>query len=192
MRRSVVHTSWLLALCLAGCTSAEEPKLNESTQTASEDRAAADSMIASLRPLMYAAPLKESERADEAEKLAQWLQQYLKGEYRIASQRLFAVEVERMHWMSIVKFVGNEVEQPLGGCVEQQPWQSPGMDLAAVWRFPAAPYKRIAVATVRNEDRSVDPVVGVFELERIDSARTEQNLSDETAPCAPLGSLPPG
>lgn len=192
MRRSSFYVSLLAALLVAGCTNAKEPSLNAQEQTTSKEGSESQSVIAGLRPLMYAEALNDGDRADEADKLASWLEQYLKGEYRIASQRLFVVEAEKMHWMSIVKFVGNEVEQPLGGCVEQQPWQSPGFDLAATWRFPEMPYKRIAVATLRSQDRTISPVVGVFDLERIENSRSEENLSLESAPCPPPGSLPPG
>jgi hypothetical protein len=192
MRRSSFYVSLLAAICVAGCTSAKETSLNAQEQTTSKEGRPSQSVIVGLRPLMYAEALKDGDRADEADKLAQWLEQYLKSEYRVASQRLFVVDAEKMHWMSIVKFVGNEVEQPFGGCVEQQPWQSPGFDLATTWRFPEMPYKRIAVATLRSEDRTVSPVVGVFDLERIESSRNEENLLLETAPCPPPGSLPPG
>jgi hypothetical protein len=191
MRRSIVYISWLVALCVAGCTNAEGPNLNSANNSATEAPGEAKRLIDAIKPLMNASALPLGERSEDAANLEQWLSQYLKGEYRIVSRRLFAVEAKRMHWMSLVKFIGNELEQPFAACIEKQPWQSPGYDLAEVWRFPETPYKRVAVATLRSDDRASDPVVGVFELERVESARNEQSLQLEITPCPLPGSMPP-
>jgi hypothetical protein len=192
MRRSSFLVSLLAALCIASCTNSKDPNVNSTDNAAAETTVETITMIDQIRPLMNAQVLSPGDRSEDADKLEQWLSQYLKNEYRVVAKRLFAVDAKSLHWMSIEKFVANEVEQPMEACPEEQSWHSPGFDLVAVWRVPNKPYRRIAVATLRSEDRESDRVVGYFDLDRIESSRNAENLHDETAACSSTDRRPAG
>jgi hypothetical protein len=183
MRRSSALISWLAALCIAGCTHAEDPSLNSTSSVTAAPDGETIVVIEAIQPLMNAQPLPPGGSPEDAQKLEQWLIDYLKGEYQVTSKRLFEIDGQRLHWMSIQTSVANDLVQPFGACSEDQPWHSPGYDLIAVWRLPKHPYKRVAVATLWTEDRASDRVVGYFELDRVEGSRNAETLQEENMPC---------
>lgn len=140
------------------------------TSTTTHSSLSADAIadvIAQIQPLPAATALAEGERKTDAAALAAWLTDYLKGRYRIASQRIFGLDRSAFHWQSIVKFVGHGIEQPLGARMQHYDWHEPGYDLVAVWAVPGRPGLRIAVAARRDsfEGDEARGVLGYFELQ---------------------------
>jgi hypothetical protein len=159
---------------IAGCSGNKETRL---TSTAS-----ASSIIDDIQQISAAAPLAEGERDAAATELTGWVTTYLKGRYTISSQRLFTLERDAFHWQSIVKFVGNAVEQPLNACVQRYDWHEPGYDLVSVWAVPGRPGLRIAVATKRDsfEGSEGRGVFGYFELQsKSDAEDDDASVCDD-------------
>lgn len=125
---------------------------------------------------------------DAHRRLAQWLTAYLKDEYRIVGSRYFQVDREHFQWVALWKRAANEIEAPHEACLEFQEWNRPGYDQVALWRMPGAPYTRLAVAALNDASADTGPrVVGYFQLERIDAARSDAALAEEQRPCEHRG-----
>lgn len=114
--------------------------------------------------------------------LATWLRHYLGERYQVAHQRYFRVPSGRVQWALVSTALGNAAEPALGACVEVQPGHDPGHDLATVWRIPAHPYRRIAVAALTGA-AGRERVIGYFELELEARLRDADALAREQVPC---------
>lgn len=182
--RALSCVPFFIAFGVAGCAVIEETPLTTAA-SASES-----SFLASLAPLPHA---RAATDAASNERLSEWLKTYLKDEYEIVDRRFYAVDREDFLWVGIAKFVGNSIEQPLGACVERQPWHDPGYDLVQVWRVPSKPYTRIAVAVANDETAERgDRVVGYFELKRTEASRGPEALEAERTPCPSTIGAPNG
>ncbi len=186
--RAFAAAAALMMFAIAACTHAGDTVSNMApTATTAMDQ----TMLINEMTPPHAGTASDAQRDDEAQKrLSQWLVTYLKDEYHIRGSRFFNVKRNDFQWVSVWKNFANQIQAPHEACLERQAWNRPGYDLVTLWRMPAAPYTRIAVAALNDDSVSSGlRLVGYFQLERIETSRNDAALAEEIRPCGTAGPM---
>ena len=112
--------------------------------------------------------LSTREMPKEKAEMVRWLEQYLRGEYRVIDQRFVLTEPEFTEWALLGSKAGQYMEQELGATYLRQEWKESGIDLVLVWKLDKGAPRYLALVMTADplpgpEERSL---VGYFELLR--------------------------
>ena len=112
--------------------------------------------------------LSTREMRKEKAEMVRWLEQYLRGEYRVIDQRFVLTEPEFTEWALLGSKAGQYMEQELGATYLRQEWKESGIDLVLVWKLDKGAPRYLALVMTADplpgpEERSL---VGYFELLR--------------------------
>ena len=112
--------------------------------------------------------LSTREMPKEKAEMVRWLEQYLRGEYRVIDQRFVLTEPEFTEWALLGSKAGQYMEQQLGATYLRQEWKESGIDLVLLWKLDKDAPRYLALVMTTDplpgpEERSL---VGYFELIR--------------------------
>lgn len=106
----------------------------------------------------------DAEFGAERAALSDWLDRYLKHEYRIAGGRFF-VDDPQTKWVVVDAFARNHIEQNLAGVREYKEWHDPGYDLVSLWQV-GSEGRMLAVAMAGDDLPDGRRLIGYFDLEK--------------------------
>lgn len=110
--------------------------------------------------------LSAREMPREKAAMVRWLEQYLRGEYRVIDQRFVLTEPGFTEWALLESKAGQYMEQERSAIFLRQEWKETGIDLVSLWRLDQASPRHFALVMTDEPlpGQAERSLVGYFEL----------------------------